>query len=346
LSGNIVADFRAEVELSNEADSGYLQARVVVSSEKVGVAVDGTKRTIYLSSIFDIVRDVSRSREAGATETVTLAFRVDGRRETVAISTDVETLVKFQEVLYRQLLDGTEVVATYRSRGEAEQSEQRTCRLSVTGSQVRLRPRGADDRVVVRRDDVTRFKTSSSAPADDDQDPTVVVYSDTGDRVAKTTVRMPSFRVLNLFGRYLRADLLSTDEIGASASPQETIEVLLVDDDPHDLEMASVFLSEQCDRFSLTAVSSASEGLDRLGRGDGSFDCVVSDYRMPGTDGLEFLNQIRERYPQLPFILYTGQGSKQVVKQAILDDVTDYVEKGVGQEQYEVLARRVQKAVR
>ncbi|NPB82132.1 HTR-like protein, partial [Shigella sonnei] len=52
------------------------------------------------------------------------------------------------------------------------------------------------------------------------------------------------------------------------------------------------------------------------------------------------------RYPELPFILYTGQGSEAVAKQAILDDATDYVEKDVGREQYEVLAERIRKAVR
>ncbi len=160
---------------------------------------------------------------------------------------------------------------------------------------------------------------------------------------------MPSFRALNLFGRYLRADLLSTDKIGTTAGFNDTIEILLVDDDPHDIEMAEVFLQEQSDQFSFTSVLTASDGLDALNQVDTPaefFDCIVSDYQMPGTDGLGFLNEIRERYPNLPFILYTGQGSKKVIKQAILDDVTDYVEKGVGREQYEILSERIRKAVR
>jgi len=65
-----------------------------------------------------------------------------------------------------------------------------------------------------------------------------------------------------------------------------------------------------------------------------------------GMAGMGLRNAVRGGYPTLPFILYTGQGSERVAKQAILDDVTDYVEKDVGPGQYEVLASRIEKAVR
>jgi CheY-like chemotaxis protein len=349
LPRSIVADFHAEVELSDSTEEKSLQSRIVVSDKKIGVAIDGTKRTIEFSSIFDIVQGVSRLQKAGSTETATLAFWSDNQRETISISTDVEILVKFQKVLYKKLLNGIEVVAMCRSRTGATKSEPRTYQLSVTSSQIRLQPNETDDQVVIRRDNITKFKTPSNSLTDGVQEPTAVIYSHTGNRINKTTICMPSFRTLNLFGRYLRADLLSTDEIGTTAGSKNTIEILLVDDDPHDLEMAEVFLKEQSDRFSFTSALSASDGLDALNQADSPaefFDCIVSDYQMPGTDGLEFLNEIRERYPNLPFILYTGQGSKKVIKQAILDDVTDYVEKGVGREQYDILSERIRKSVR
>jgi DNA-binding NtrC family response regulator len=73
---------------------------------------------------------------------------------------------------------------------------------------------------------------------------------------------------------------------------------------------------------------------------------VVSDYSMPGTDGIEFLEQVRERFPDLPFIIFTGKGSQRVAKQALLSDVTDYVEKGYDTRQYDVLLTRIEKALR
>lgn len=349
MSGSIVADFQADVELSTGPESEATRTRTVVSDEQIGFALDGTKRTIDLSNVFDIVQDVSQLREAESTETVTLAFRADGRRETISISANVETLVKFQLVLYKQLLNGTDVVAESRSPVRKNESEPRDYQLAVTDSQIRLQPDCRRDPIGIRREDVTKFKTPSNFLAKSSQDPVITIYSDTSHRVVKTIIRMPSFRTLNLLGRYLRAELLSIDEIGAAFGRQQTTELLLVDDDPHDLEMAEVFLQEQSDRFSITTAPGAPEALDILEktkRDTGPVDCIVSDYRMPGMDGLELLNEVRERYSELPFILYTGQGTNKVAKRAILDDVTDYVEKDVGREQYEILAERIKKAAR
>ena len=348
LTGSIVADFRAKVELSNWGKEASGRTRVVVTDEKIGFATDGTKRAIALSDVFDIVQGVSPRTDTGSTGTVTLAFRTGERRATASISAGVETLVKFQRLLYQQLLNGTEVVAKHRRNvGEAEPRSHKL-RLAVTASQIRLESDG-EEPIVIRRGDVTEFKTPADIFDGNERKPVVVTYAETDGRVAKTAVSMPSFRSLNLFGRYLRADLLSTDAIGYASEQEGTIDLLLIDDDPHDLEMAELFLKQQSDRFSTTSVSSAAGGLDVLAGGtdgDPRVDCVVSDYQMPGMDGIEFLKEVRERYRALPFILYTGQGSEEVAKRAILDDVTDYVEKDVGLEQYEILAERVLQAVR
>ena len=348
LTGSIVADFRADVELSNWGDESSGRTRVVVTDEKIGFATDGTKRAIALSDVFDIVQGVSPRTDRGSTGTVTLAFRAGDRRATASISAEVETLVKFQRLLYQQLLNETEVVAKHSPGVGESETQSRTYRLVVTASTIRLE-RDDDDPIVIRRSDVTEFKTPADIFDGSDRKPVVVIYAEREGRVAKTTISMPSFRSLNLFGRYLRADLLSTDAIGYAAEREGTIELLLVDDDPHDLEMAELFLKQQSDRFSTTSVSSAAGGLDVLEEGtdgDPGVDCIVSDYQMPGMDGIEFLKEVRDRYPELPFILYTGQGSEEVAKRAILDDVTDYVEKDVGLEQYEILAERVLQAVR
>jgi CheY-like chemotaxis protein len=38
----------------------------------------------------------------------------------------------------------------------------------------------------------------------------------------------------------------------------------------------------------------------------GAFDLVISDYQMPGLDGLELIARCRQQHPQLPFILISG----------------------------------------
>jgi GAF domain-containing protein len=68
---------------------------------------------------------------------------------------------------------------------------------------------------------------------------------------------------------------------------------------------------------------------------------VVSDYDMPGENGIEFLERVRSTYPDLSFGLFTGQGDEDVASEAISAGVSDYLQKGTGTEQYAVLADRV-----
>ncbi|WP_251342689.1 hybrid sensor histidine kinase/response regulator [Haloplanus halophilus] len=125
--------------------------------------------------------------------------------------------------------------------------------------------------------------------------------------------------------------------------PTEPIRVLHVDDDRDFVELAATYVEREDDRFDVTVASDAGEGLDRLENGD--FDCVVSDYDMPGLTGIEFLERVRETRPDLPFILYTGKGSEEVASEAISAGVTDYLQKGSGTSQYAVLANRIGNAV-
>ncbi|WP_094524436.1 MULTISPECIES: PAS domain S-box protein [unclassified Halorubrum] len=127
------------------------------------------------------------------------------------------------------------------------------------------------------------------------------------------------------------------------AEHEDTIRVLHVDDQPDFAEMTTAFLERESDRFDTETVSSASEGLNRLA--ESTFDCVISDYEMPGQNGVEFLRAVREEWPDLPFILFTGKGSETVASDAISAGVTDYLQKSPGNEQYELLANRILNSV-
>ncbi|MDB2225993.1 PAS domain S-box protein [Halorubrum ezzemoulense] len=126
-------------------------------------------------------------------------------------------------------------------------------------------------------------------------------------------------------------------------SARQEIQILHVDDEPSITDLTATFLEREDDQFSVETATSADEGLQHLG--DRPPDCIVSDYNMPSMDGLEFLQAVREDYPDLPFILFTGKGSEEVASDAISADVTDYLQKKSGTEQYELLANRIRNAV-
>ena len=121
------------------------------------------------------------------------------------------------------------------------------------------------------------------------------------------------------------------------------ISILHVDDEMDFASLTGDLLTHEDERFEVATETSVSDGLERVHTGE--FDCVVSDYQMPEMDGLEFLRAVREEYPDLPFILFTGKGSEEIASEAITAGVTDYLQKGGGIERYTILANRIVNAV-
>ncbi|PSQ50051.1 hypothetical protein BRD19_01960, partial [Halobacteriales archaeon SW_7_65_23] len=123
------------------------------------------------------------------------------------------------------------------------------------------------------------------------------------------------------------------------------IRVLHVDDDPNFAELTGKFLEQESEQFQVVTETHASNALDRLTESDEKIDCILSDYALPDINGIEFLEQVRTEYPELPFILFTGKGSESVAGDALSCGATDYLQKRGGAEQYALLANRIQNAV-
>jgi PAS domain S-box-containing protein len=123
---------------------------------------------------------------------------------------------------------------------------------------------------------------------------------------------------------------------GASPSP---IRVLLVDDEPEFAATAASLVEERDDRIDVTPETDPAEALEMLETD--AFDCVVSDYDMPGIDGIALLNAVRERHGDFPFVLFTGEGSERVASEAVAADVDEYLRKHAVDDPYAMLASRI-----
>ncbi len=77
--------------------------------------------------------------------------------------------------------------------------------------------------------------------------------------------------------------------------------VLLVDDDPIALETTAACLEDFHDVVSTTKADEALKLLDRC-----RFDVVVSDWRMPGLDGVQLLTRVAKREPPIACLLISG----------------------------------------
>src|SRR5215218_1788382 len=78
----------------------------------------------------------------------------------------------------------------------------------------------------------------------------------------------------------------------------------------------------------------------------GTVDLIISDYRMPGRTGLEFLALLRQEGYGTPLIMLTGYGSIEHAVAAIKAGAIDYITKPVRPEQLELAVNQALEVVR
>ena len=103
------------------------------------------------------------------------------------------------------------------------------------------------------------------------------------------------------------------------------LRVLYVDDEPNLLAIAKIYL-ERSGEFFVETSDSAQRVMDSSAIP--SYDAIISDYQMPEMDGIEFLKEVRKRYGDIPFLLFTGRGREEVVIEAINNGADFYIQKG------------------
>lgn len=105
--------------------------------------------------------------------------------------------------------------------------------------------------------------------------------------------------------------------------PTQAREVLIVEDEVHLREMLTRAVGEM--GFSPTAVGSAEAALRTLDQQP--CDIVILDLNLPGMHGMDMLEQLRRKEPDVQVIILTGFGDLDAAKRAIHLDVVEFLTK-------------------
>ena len=133
---------------------------------------------------------------------------------------------------------------------------------------------------------------------------------------------------------------LANETVSVADPCEETIEILCVDDDPDYLDLISAHLSDN-DEFNVRTETDPQRALDVLDE----LDCIVSDYDMPGLNGLELLSRLRDRDPNMPFVLCTGSSREQLAEKVPDEAWTEYMRKSDVETIISVLTNRIRRMV-
>ncbi len=96
--------------------------------------------------------------------------------------------------------------------------------------------------------------------------------------------------------------------------------ILIIDDNPHHAELASVRLEKEGWKVQTTDHVEPSLGLN-------DYDFILLDYSMPRSSGIELLKKMREIDVRTPVIFLTGHGNELIASEAIKLGAFDYVVK-------------------
>ncbi|KAB2868877.1 MAG: response regulator [Bacteroidales bacterium] len=101
---------------------------------------------------------------------------------------------------------------------------------------------------------------------------------------------------------------------------EELVSVLYVDDEPMNLMLFNINFKK---KYNVITALSGEEGLEKLSQNP-KILVVISDMKMPGMNGIEFISQAKKSYPNIIFYILTGYDITPEIAQALKDKLINH----------------------
>jgi two-component system response regulator AtoC len=111
--------------------------------------------------------------------------------------------------------------------------------------------------------------------------------------------------------------------------------LMVIDDLDSARQMMKRTLARSYDVYDFPSVAEALPAVERA-----EFDCIVTDLRMPGIDGIEGLRRFRQKVPDIPVILVTAFATVETAVEAMKAGAFDYLKKPFEPEELELVVAR------
>jgi len=120
---------------------------------------------------------------------------------------------------------------------------------------------------------------------------------------------------------------INVTQIGGGLTVVEKVEILLFEDNSGDAGLIEEMLEEFADfPYELKNVETLKEGLSLLN--ERQFNVILSDLRLPDSDGIDTFLNIRARNSRIPIIILTASDDEKVGIDAVRKGAQDYLVKG------------------
>lgn len=113
--------------------------------------------------------------------------------------------------------------------------------------------------------------------------------------------------------------------------------ILIIDDDPS----IQYLLMDILENYNAKAVGNSKDAMKLLQKE--YFDVILSDIKMPQGSGIQLLKEVQQRSPEIPVVLITGHGSKDLAVLSLRQQAFDFLEKPFSEKE---LLNSIQKAIK